>query len=78
MAARVRQLRIAVPSWGMFTPPGGDPDDGPKVSREEMLSIFEGDLRSGAEPSSEDRRQKEVSRRLRQALYPGMPAATLR
>ena len=74
LIARTGQLRIAVPSWRWsvieFLP---EARKAPKLSREEIVSLFEGELRSKRRrPQLTEREQNEQAHAgdIRRALYP--------
>lgn len=69
-------LRIAVPSWrSIGIHPQPEPvEEQPVVSREELQSLFHGELNGKAKRKSgltaREEQEKSLARRIRRALYP--------
>jgi hypothetical protein len=65
-------LRIAIPAWGRAGAQGATTPQRPPLSREEVSSLFEGDLRPGARSPAtltESERQRNAAVRIRRALH---------
>ena len=74
LIARTGHLRIAVPSWRWsvrdFLP---EPKKAPKLSREEIVSLFEGELgnrRRRPELTEAEKSERARAGSIRRALYP--------
>lgn len=71
-------LRIAVPSFRAFgVHPAPEPEPGAILSREELQSLFQGELgpraRKRSALSEREEQQKRQAGRIRSALYPREP-----
>ncbi|MFZ5708506.1 MAG: hypothetical protein ACOY4T_02300 [Pseudomonadota bacterium] len=71
LASRVARLRIAVPSWRFVGFPPRPGPEASRLSREEIVSLFERELgRRRRALTESEQRQSELARSIRRALYP--------